>query len=47
MEDGQIVALYFRRDQRAVTETARKYGNFPGNPHTRPTIASLIQQTIL
>ena len=28
MEDGQIVALYFRRDQGAITETARKYAAY-------------------
>lgn len=28
MEDGQIVKLYFSRDQRAVTETARKYAAY-------------------
>ena len=28
MNDSQIVALYFDRDQRAIEETAAKYGNF-------------------
>lgn len=28
MEDAQIVALYFRRDEAAITETDRKYGPF-------------------
>lgn len=28
MEDSQIVALYFARDQRAISETAAKYGNY-------------------
>lgn len=28
MEDGQIIALYFRRDETAITETDRKYGPF-------------------
>ena len=26
MEDGEIVELYWRRDESAITETARKYG---------------------
>ena len=28
MNDSQIVALYFDRDQRAIEETAAKYGNY-------------------
>ena len=28
MEDSQIVALYFQRDERALEETARKYGKY-------------------
>lgn len=28
MNDSQIVALYFDRDQRAIQETAAKYGNY-------------------
>ena len=28
MTDSQIVALYFDRDQRAIEETAAKYGNY-------------------
>lgn len=28
MEDSQIVALYFNRDQRAIEETAAKYGSY-------------------
>lgn len=28
MEDSQIVALYFRRDQQAIAETASKYGSY-------------------
>lgn len=28
MEDSQIVALYFDRDQRAIEETAAKYGSY-------------------
>ena len=28
MEDSQIVALYFQRDERAIDETARKYGKY-------------------
>jgi RNA polymerase sigma-70 factor (ECF subfamily) len=28
MEDSQIVALYLQRDERALEETARKYGNY-------------------
>jgi len=28
MEDGEIIALYWSRDQRAVQETAAKYGAF-------------------
>lgn len=28
MEDSQIVALYFERDQRAIEETAAKYGPY-------------------
>lgn len=28
MEDSQIVALYFGRDERAIDETARKYGKY-------------------
>ena len=28
MDDSQIVALYFRRDENAITETDRKYGPF-------------------
>ena len=26
MEDAQIIDLYWRRDESAITETARKYG---------------------
>ena len=28
MNDSQIIALYFSRDQRAIEETAAKYGNY-------------------
>jgi len=28
MEDGDIIALYFERDQNAVTETKKKYGGY-------------------
>ena len=28
MEDSQIIALYFQRDERAIDETARKYGKY-------------------
>lgn len=28
MEDQQIIELYFRRDESALTETAKKYGTF-------------------
>ena len=28
MEDNQIIELYFRRDESALTETANKYGTF-------------------
>lgn len=28
MQDSQIVALYFNRDQRAIEETAAKYGSY-------------------
>ena len=28
MHDSQIVALFFDRDQRAIEETAAKYGNY-------------------
>lgn len=28
MEDQQIVALYWDRDERAITETAKKYGSY-------------------
>ena len=28
MEDNQIIELYFRRDESALTETAKKYGTF-------------------
>lgn len=28
MEDHQIIELYFRRDERAIAETAEKYGGF-------------------
>ena len=28
MEDLEIIGLYFRRDERAITETAAKYGTF-------------------
>ena len=28
MEDNQIIELYFRRDESALTETAKKYGAF-------------------
>ena len=28
MNDSQIVALFFDRDQRAIDETAAKYGNY-------------------
>lgn len=28
MEDAEIVALYWARDQRAIPETAEKYGNY-------------------
>ena len=28
MEDSEIVALYFQRDERAIDETARKYGKY-------------------
>lgn len=26
MEDGEIIALYFKRDERAINETGKKYG---------------------
>ena len=28
MNDSQIVALFFDRDQRAIEETAARYGNY-------------------
>ena len=28
MEDQQIIELYFQRDERAISETAEKYGGF-------------------
>ena len=28
MEDNQIIELYFRRDESALAETAKKYGTF-------------------
>ena len=28
MQDNQIIALYFARDERAITETANKYGSY-------------------
>lgn len=28
MEDSQIISLYFRRDERAIEETAAKYGSY-------------------
>lgn len=28
MQDGDIIALYFKRDERAIEQTAEKYGNY-------------------